>query len=91
MHSEVKLTEPAIMVVHLARRAAMADRAVILAGCWPGSELPHIYPCLMCKLIAFWIYILPLPQPALFPSPSSIFEQETVTESVHVWLNKSPL
>lgn len=68
MHSEVKLTETAIVVVHLATWAAVADRAVILAGCWPGSELPHIYPCLMCKLIAFWIYILPLPQPALFPS-----------------------
>jgi hypothetical protein len=34
MHSEAKVTEPAIM-------AAMVDRAVILAGCWPGSELTH--------------------------------------------------
>lgn len=28
----------------------------------------HVHPCLMCKLIAFWIYILPTLQPA--PPPS---------------------
>lgn len=38
---KTKLTEPAVMAVYLAREVTMADRAVRLAGCWPGSRLPH--------------------------------------------------